>query len=189
MTQKKTFIILILILVGSCIMAQGIISVNPSSSGAGSTGVVVAIVLDPVSAPPANVQPGLADIGPIPGINITRSGDSVYATYDFTNIVPGTYSVTVGFPGPPPTYQPVYFMMSAGFTVTGGPGTSWIIPGTNVSVCYDTLNVIQCPSNPSAPFYGQYNGITPAYTDNGDGTISDMVTGLMWQKDPGPKKT
>jgi hypothetical protein len=25
----------------------------------------------------------------------------------------------------------------------------------------------------------------PSYKDNGDGTISDMVTGLMWTKDPG----
>jgi hypothetical protein len=32
-------------------------------------------------------------------------------------------------------------------------------------------------------FYGQdaqYNGNLPSYTDNGDGTISDHVTGLMW---------
>ena len=29
----------------------------------------------------------------------------------------------------------------------------------------------------------------PSYKDNGDGTISDMVTGLMWTKDPGAKVT
>ncbi len=43
-----------------------------------------------------------------------------------------------------------------------------------------------------APFFGQdaqYQGNQPAYRDNGDGTITDLVTGLMWQKDPGPKKT
>ncbi len=35
------------------------------------------------------------------------------------------------------------------------------------------------------PFYGQdarYNGNQPSYTDNGDGTITDNVTGLIWQK-------
>ena len=42
-------------------------------------------------------------------------------------------------------------------------------------------------SKPSAdqPFYGQdaqYNGNQPSYTDNGDGTITDNVTGLIWQK-------
>lgn len=36
------------------------------------------------------------------------------------------------------------------------------------------------------PFYGQdaqYTGNAPSYTDNGDGTITDRVTGLTWQKD------
>jgi hypothetical protein len=42
------------------------------------------------------------------------------------------------------------------------------------------------------PFFGQdaqYQGNSPSYRDNGDGTITDLVTRLMWQKDPGPKKT
>jgi hypothetical protein len=33
----------------------------------------------------------------------------------------------------------------------------------------------------------QYNGNAPGYTDNGDGTISDNVNGLMWQKSPDTK--
>jgi len=36
-------------------------------------------------------------------------------------------------------------------------------------------------------FYGQdaqYTGNAPSYEDNGDGTVSDLVTGLMWQKTP-----
>ena len=42
------------------------------------------------------------------------------------------------------------------------------------------------------PFFGQdaqYQGNQPAYRDNADGTVTDLVTGLMWQKNPGPKKT
>lgn len=34
-------------------------------------------------------------------------------------------------------------------------------------------------------FYGQngnYPGTTPSYKDNGDGTVTDMVTGLMWEQ-------
>jgi len=34
-------------------------------------------------------------------------------------------------------------------------------------------------------FYGQnanYPGTTPSYEDNGDGTVTDMVTGLMWEQ-------
>ncbi|WP_202813775.1 hypothetical protein [Defluviitalea phaphyphila] len=32
---------------------------------------------------------------------------------------------------------------------------------------------------------GSINGNQPSYTDNGDGTITDNVTGLMWMKDMG----
>lgn len=44
-------------------------------------------------------------------------------------------------------------------------------------------------SEPGAgqPFYGQdanYEGNQPSYTKNGDGTITDNITGLMWQKSP-----
>lgn len=41
-------------------------------------------------------------------------------------------------------------------------------------------------------FYGQdsmYEGHSPRYKDNQDGTVTDMVTGLMWTKDPGEKQT
>jgi hypothetical protein len=44
-------------------------------------------------------------------------------------------------------------------------------------------------AQPSAgsPFYGQdaeYAGLRPAYQENGDGTTTDLNTGLMWQKTP-----
>ena len=41
-------------------------------------------------------------------------------------------------------------------------------------------------------FYGQdanYTGNQPSYTDNGDGTITDNVTGLMWEQSMGEKIT
>jgi len=34
-----------------------------------------------------------------------------------------------------------------------------------------------------------YTGNPPTYRDNGDGTVSDLITGLMWTKDPGEKMT
>jgi len=38
------------------------------------------------------------------------------------------------------------------------------------------------------PFAGPYRIVTEAsYTDNGDGTVSDNISGLMWQQDPGEK--
>ena len=44
--------------------------------------------------------------------------------------------------------------------------------------------------NEPGTFYGQdanYEGFQPDYTDNNDGTITDNVTGLMWEKSPGEK--
>ena len=35
----------------------------------------------------------------------------------------------------------------------------------------------------------QYAGNAPSYKDNGDGTVTDLNTGLMWQGDPGKKMT
>ncbi|VGO19988.1 sulfatase-like hydrolase/transferase [Pontiella sulfatireligans] len=34
-----------------------------------------------------------------------------------------------------------------------------------------------------------YSANAPSYTDNGDGTVTDQVTGLMWTQDPGKKMT
>ena len=65
------------------------------------------------------------------------------------------------------------------------------IVDTGQERCYDNTREIEYPKA-SEPFFGQdarYRGNRPAYRDNGDGTITDLVTGLMWQKDPGPKKT
>ena len=58
------------------------------------------------------------------------------------------------------------------------------IPDTGQTLCYDDSDTIICPEEGEA-FYGQdaqITGNTPSYTDNGDGTITDNVTGLMWQK-------
>jgi hypothetical protein len=60
------------------------------------------------------------------------------------------------------------------------------IVGTNQTTFYDNQNEITAPSALD-PFYGQnaqYPGTTPSYHDNGDGTITDMVTGLMWSQTP-----
>ncbi|MEA3366926.1 MAG: DUF1566 domain-containing protein [Planctomycetota bacterium] len=57
--------------------------------------------------------------------------------------------------------------------------------------CYSTQSEIAYPKQGEA-FYGQdaqYVANPPRYKDNGDGTVSDLVTGLIWQKDPGEKKT
>ena len=65
------------------------------------------------------------------------------------------------------------------------------IVGTNQTIFYGANSEMNEPSSGQA-FYGQnahYPGNALNYVDNGDGTITDMITGLMWQKDPGSKMT
>ena len=55
---------------------------------------------------------------------------------------------------------------------------------TMQSVCYDEQKPISPPA-PGTRFAGQdaqHSGAPAAYQDNGDGTISDLTTGLMWSK-------
>jgi hypothetical protein len=63
------------------------------------------------------------------------------------------------------------------------------IVDTGVSEFYDNSSVIPMPKQGEA-FFGQdaqYRINIPSYTDNGDGTITDNITGLIWQKDMGEK--
>ncbi len=61
---------------------------------------------------------------------------------------------------------------------------SYPIVDTRQKNFYDNYSEINAPTS-GEEFYGQdaqFNGNQPSYTDNGDGTITDNVTGLMWQK-------
>ncbi len=61
------------------------------------------------------------------------------------------------------------------------------IVDTNQILCYDaSLELTVCPEE-GETFYGQdaqYDGNLAYYNYNGDGTVSDNVTGLMWQQSP-----
>ena len=69
---------------------------------------------------------------------------------------------------------------------------TYAVVDTGQSDCYDAAGAtIACPDEGEA-FFGQdgsYPGNEPAYLDNGDGTVTDLTTGLMWQQDPGDKMT
>ncbi|MCB1270612.1 MAG: DUF1566 domain-containing protein [Microthrixaceae bacterium] len=58
---------------------------------------------------------------------------------------------------------------------------------TGQTTHYDSAgNEIDAPAV-GEPFYGQdaaFAGAAMSFTDNGDGTVSDEVTGLLWQQDP-----
>ncbi|MCW5211532.1 DUF1566 domain-containing protein [Desulfobulbus sp. TB] len=66
------------------------------------------------------------------------------------------------------------------------------IVDTGVSDYYSNNSLLTSAPATGKAFYGQdahYNSNQPSYTDNGNGTVTDNVTGLMWQKDMGSKMT
>lgn len=67
----------------------------------------------------------------------------------------------------------------------------YCVVDTAQTQCYDDRSAKAAP-RPGQPFYGQdaqYQGSPPAYKDNGDGTVSDLNTGLMWVRARGQKVT
>jgi hypothetical protein len=68
---------------------------------------------------------------------------------------------------------------------------SFTVVDTAQVTCYNHAGAIAAPS-PGQPYYGQdpqCAGTTPAYTNHGDGTITDLATGLMWVQARGSKIT
>ncbi|OON99752.1 MAG: hypothetical protein ATN35_11055 [Epulopiscium sp. Nele67-Bin004] len=77
---------------------------------------------------------------------------------------------------------------AVGYTAAVG---GYPIVDTNQTLFYSNDGIISEPSIGDA-FYGQdasYTINAPSYTNNGDGTVTDNVTGLMWEQDPGAKLT
>ena len=71
-----------------------------------------------------------------------------------------------------------------GLFVGAVPVLAFQLPDTGITKCYDNEKEITCPA-PDEPFYGQdaqYSGPQLSYHDNGDGTVTDLNTGLIWQK-------
>ncbi|MHC4550793.1 MAG: Lcl domain-containing protein [Planctomycetota bacterium] len=71
------------------------------------------------------------------------------------------------------------------------PTPTYPVVDTGQDRCYDAKREIRYPATGKA-FFGQdaqYLGNAPSYEDHGDGTVTDRVTGLMWQQEPGAKKT
>ena len=77
---------------------------------------------------------------------------------------------------------------SQGALASDQPSTQAAYPivDTGQVNCYDDTGEIPCQEE-GDPFYGQdaqYSGNQPQYQDNGDGTITDLVTGLTWTQSP-----
>ncbi|MCP3940595.1 MAG: DUF1566 domain-containing protein [Desulfobacteraceae bacterium] len=72
----------------------------------------------------------------------------------------------------------------------GKKGLNNPIVDTGQVRCFDNSSQIVYPE-PGQSFYGQdaeYEGDVPSYRDNGDGTVTDLNTGLMWSKIVDKKK-
>ena len=72
-------------------------------------------------------------------------------------------------------------------TAASGPSAppDYPIVDTGQGKCYDKSGEIPCPAD--GAFFGQdaqYTGLEPAFKDNGDGSVTDQNTGLVWQKSP-----
>ncbi len=68
-------------------------------------------------------------------------------------------------------------------------GGGFVVVDTAQTSCHGTSSSIACPSS-NEDFFGQdaqYISNTPSYTDNGNGTVTDNNTGLMWVQDAGNK--
>jgi hypothetical protein len=73
--------------------------------------------------------------------------------------------------------------LSGAIALAGLPA-QWVVVDTGQDVCYDTREPIIAPAK-GHRFFGQdaqYSGPQPAYHDNGDGSITDRNTGLIWSK-------
>jgi hypothetical protein len=63
---------------------------------------------------------------------------------------------------------------------------AYVVVDTNQTRFWNNSSEMSAPTA-GADFYGQdaqYKGTAQSYTDNGDGTVTDNNTGLMWQKSP-----
>ncbi|MDQ8182932.1 DUF1566 domain-containing protein [Pelagicoccus sp. SDUM812005] len=79
--------------------------------------------------------------------------------------------------------------LSLAFASLASDGVEYPIVDTGQVRAFDERSEIEFPE-PGDRFFGQdahYAGNQPGYQDNGDGTVSDLVTGLMWTQDPGEK--
>jgi len=83
----------------------------------------------------------------------------------------------------------LFGLLLVGFIVCAVSAQTYPIVDTDQTLTYNNTQSIAEPASGEA-FYGQdaqHNGNQPSYTDNGDGTITDNITGLTWVKARGEK--
>ncbi len=70
---------------------------------------------------------------------------------------------------------------SVSITINPSGGGSYYLPDTGQTACYDASGaVISCTGTGQD---GEYSINLMSFTDNGNGTVTDNVIGLMWQQE------
>jgi hypothetical protein len=101
------------------------------------------------------------------------------------SVIPGTTKLVCAPLAAPPTTTSTTTSTTttptSSTTSTSAPGGSCSLLATGQTTCWDSGgNVIPCAGTGHD---GETQAGTPlAYVDNGDGTITDLNTGLMWEK-------
>ena len=81
----------------------------------------------------------------------------------------------------------LFFLPAILAGAAGAVSTPYMIVDTGQESCFSEQGqVISCSGTGQD---ASYEGNLPDYISNGDGTVTDNVTGLMWQQDPGDKMT
>lgn len=100
----------------------------------------------------------------------------------------GTFTVTLSVWGPLGSNTVAW---SNCITVSSPPvNGAYVAVDTGQTNCYNDTALIAAPA-PGQPFYGQDGEVTgpqPAYTNNGDGTVTDLRSGLMWVQSRGSQQ-
>ena len=115
-----------------------------------------------------------------------RDNDNQYLNiYDAPTVVEGDVNplvasdIWIGNVGASNEITHMTMIKVAGESVTSN------LPDTGIELCYDDSHEIPCPA-PEEPFCGQdaqYVTNPMSFADRGDGTVTDNVTGLMWQQE------
>ncbi|WP_207678748.1 Lcl domain-containing protein [Desulfonema magnum] len=206
------FLILMVLLPVICAQAQTpdmIKSVSPLSARQGET-ITLTITLDESLSspplPPSEIMPESVKIGTLEGTSISRSDFVITAIFSIpVGESAGTKDVSLEFSAPPdqPDMGSLISAENDAFEVLSGEDTDspaeepsdssqetvitdvlYTVTDTGQEKCYNASSNIACPGSGQA-FYGQdaqHTGAVPDFTDNGDGTVTDNNTGLMWQK-------
>jgi hypothetical protein len=88
-------------------------------------------------------------------------------------------------------YQCIVCIFAGGWCGTlaaqSGAELAYCVVDTGQRHSFSDSRQLLAAITPDQPFFGQdacYQGFMPKYADNQDGTITDLNTGLMWQKTP-----